>query len=567
MATTDRNARDLLELLDHRAAAGGARYVRLDSRARCTGELTAAELARRSRGLAARLAPLLPAGAGPYVPIVARDPLFFVEAFFGVLRAGLVPVPAPAAPHTHRGHARRLAGIVEVSGPHVVVADTPQTAAVPELTGLAVLLPEGDTPAPPAACPGRVGGDPDAAAYVQYTSGSLGAPKPVVLGHRHVLAQLAQAAQAFEETAESVSVGWVPLSHDMGLVTAVLRPLWSGYTSVLIDPFDFVRDPALWPRAMTDWRATHTSAPDFGYALCARKVPEGAGPYDLTRVRVARSAGEPVRAATMRAFAERFREAGFDHAAFAPSYGMAEATLTVTTCPPRRPPGIRELSAAALRKGSVEAPAGPEDVQEAVSCGPPLRDTRVEILDPDTGEVLGPDTVGEVWIAGPQVAVPLGCGHLVGQVAGHRTGDLGFTDGTELYLLGRAKERFQLAGENFYSVELEAAVAAADSRIRPGRTAVFAARPPGGEDRSVPVVLAECRAGAETEMDEATARSLARSVVSALGRGMGLPVSVVWLVPAGTLPVTTSGKIRRGSCRDAFEENAMPAIHRYGQGQ
>lgn len=557
---------DLLDLLDRRAVDGCVRYVRLDSSARVTGELTASELSRRSRELGARLASRCPATGSPYVPIVARDPLCFVEAFFGVLRAGLVPVPAPGMPHTHRGHARRLSGIIEASAPRALVVDAPEAAAAPVMPDDCPVLLLKELQAAVAPDAPRAGGAPDEVAYVQYTSGSLGAPKPILLRQHQVLAQLAQAAEAFEETAESVSVSWVPLYHDMGLVTAVLRPLWTGYTSVLLDPFDFVRDPALWPRAMSDWRATHTSAPDFGYALCNRKLPDDTGEYDLTRLRVARSAGEPVRSATMRAFAEKFQKAGFDHAAFKPSYGLAEATLTVTTCPPRQPPRIRALSAAALRRGCVEAPAGPADEQEVVSCGTPLRGTCVEILDPDTGTVLGPDLVGEVWISGPQVATPPHGAHRVDGTLGYRTGDLGFRDGAELFLIGRAKERFQVAGENFYSVELEAAVAATDHRIRPGRTAVFVAQLPGGA-APAPVVLAECRAEAEEEIDDDTARSLARSIVSALGRGSGLPVSEVWLVPTGTLPVTTSGKIQRGRCRDAFEEDSMPTIHRYGRGQ
>ncbi|MFB8140889.1 AMP-binding protein [Streptomyces parvus] len=555
----------LLDLLDHRAADGRVRYVRLDSSARPTGELTADELSRSSRSLGAQLAARLPGTGSPHVPIVARDPLCFLEAFFGVLRAGFVPVPAPGMPHTHRGQARRLSGIIEASAPRAVITDTREAAASPTMPDdcPVLLLPELRTAAPrPAPITG--GRAPDDIAYVQYTSGSLGAPKPILLSQRQVLAQLAQAAEAFEESPESVCVSWVPLYHDMGLVTAVLRPLWTGYTSVLLDPFDFVRNPSLWPRAMSDWRATHTSAPDFGYALCNRKVPDETGEYDLTRLRVARSAGEPVRPTTMRVFAGKFRQAGFDHAAFKPSYGLAEATLTVTTCPAGQPPRIRPLSAAALRKGRVEAPAGPADEQEVVSCGPPLRDTRVEILDPDTGAVLGPDLVGEVWISGPQVATPPHGAYRVDGTPGHRTGDMGFRDGAELFLIGRAKERFQLAGENFYSVELEAAVAATDHRIRPGRTAVFVAQLSGAP---APVVLAECRAEHEAELDDETARSLARAVVSALGRGAGLPVSAVWLVPSGALPVTTSGKIQRGRCRDAFEENTMPTIHRYGQGQ
>ncbi|WLQ53129.1 AMP-binding protein [Streptomyces poriferorum] len=560
-----KNMYGLLDLLDRRAADGRVRYVRLDSSANLVGELSAYDLRRRSREFGTELSLSCPGTGSPYVLIVARDPLRFLEAFFGILQAGMVPVPAPGMPHAHRGHAQRLSGIIRASAPRAVVVDTPEAAAAPAMPEDCPVLLIDELRASVAEDAPRAGGAPDEVAYVQYTSGSLGAPKPILLRHRQVLAQLAQAAEAFEETTESVSVSWVPLYHDMGLVTAVLRPLWTGYTSVLLDPFDFVRDPTLWPRAMSDWRATHTSAPDFGYALCNRKVPDDTGEYDLTRLRVARSAGEPVRSATMRAFAGKFLKAGFDHAAFTPSYGLAEATLTVTTCPPRQAPRIRTVSAAALRRGQVEAPAGATDAQEVVSCGPPLRGTGVEILDPDTRAVLGPDQVGEVWISGPQVATAPDGAHRVGGTLGCRTGDLGFREGGELFLVGRAKERFQLAGENFYSVELEAVVAAVDDRIRPGRTAVFVAQLPGAP-APVPVVLAECRAEAREETDADTARSLARRIVSALGRGPGLPVSVVWLVPAGTLPVTTSGKIQRGRCRDAFEENSMPTIHRYGQG-
>ncbi|WP_328904143.1 AMP-binding protein [Streptomyces sp. NBC_00441] len=555
----------LLGLLERAAAGNTCRFVRYTPSAGTRTTLPVRELDQRSSAVGHALRTTLSRKARgpqePYVLLAVRDPLEFVTAFFAVVKAGLIPVPGPALPHVHQGHAQRLRGIVAASRPRAVLTDQPEVAAHPGL------LPEPcplllvdelqeprDTDPPPA--------EQTDVAYVQYTSGSLGNPGPVALRGSNVIAQLRQAAEAFGETRRSVSVGWVPLSHDMGLVTGVLRPLWSGYTSVLLDPFDFVRDPGLWPRAMSEWKATLTSAPDFGYALCARKTGDVRA-YDLSSLTVARSAGEPVRPATLRAFTAKFGPAGFDHKAFTPSYGLAEATLTVTAARPGEAPHVVSFCARGLCAGRAEPAARDAESQELASCGTPLRDTRVEILDPESGTPLAPGLVGEIWISGPQVAPR---GHTVGADPGHRTGDMGFLHEGELFALGRAKERFQVAGENYYSGEIEAVAVAADERLRPGRAAVFLA---GGDGQAAPrpVVVAECRTGVEEDLDDAAGAALARAVMARIGRETGLAVTRVWLVAAGALPVTTSGKMRRERCRDLFEDGSLKALHRYGKGE
>ncbi|MDP4500500.1 AMP-binding protein [Nonomuraea turcica] len=494
------------------------------------------------------------------VCLVIRDPLRFITGFFAVIQAGMVPVPAPSRPYAHRGHHQRLLSILTASNPAALLTDEPEMSAIPffdrPVLLVDALLGEQGRTLLPADHVER------STAYVQYTSGSIAAPKPVALRHEHVLAQLAQAAEAYEDSSDNVSVNWVPLYHDMGLVTSVLRPLWSGHVSVLLDPFDFVKDPALWPQAMTRWRATHTSAPDFGYALCARKVSD-VRPFDLSPLRVARSAGEPVRGSTMRAFTDRFQPAGFDRRAFKPSYGLAEATLTVTTCRPGESFRTLWVSAERLRQGHVVPVQSTEGATEVTSCGRPLQGTRVEVIDPDTGRPLAADRVGEIWIAGPQVRPSADGAHEIDRTPGHRTGDMGFWHESELYLIGRAKERFQVAGQNFYSVELEVAAGAAHPRLRAGRTAVFLGRLEQWPSPA-PVVMAECSDA--DELDEHTGAEIVRSIIAALGHDAGISAHCVLLVLAGTLPVTTSGKIQRERCRVMFEDNTVKPVYRYQRG-
>lgn len=361
---------NLAELLKARQSAEGA-YVSVTATG--TRRLAYNQLYERAGAMATWLAQETgdpPQGREAHaIVLTLADPLEFVTAFFAVALIGAVPVPGPTRVDARPGHKARLVNIVKASRPAFVIADDDRTGALREALDQCdvTILPIGQAATSQGIDPAAFRVHPSC--YEQYTSGSVSVPKPIVISQKNVLAQLRQAAEAFGETHDSVSVNWVPLYHDMGLVTSVLRPLWSDYTSVLLDAFHFVREPHIWPAALTDWRATHTSAPDFGYALCARKVTDVSS-YDLSPLRVARNAGEPVRPATLHAFTDRFASAGFRFSAFKPSYGLAEATLTVTACRPEDPPKIIEFSATSLRSGRA-APAHDGDQATAlVSCGP-----------------------------------------------------------------------------------------------------------------------------------------------------------------------------------------------------
>ena len=519
--------------------------------------LTFGELFETSGASARTLCGLLAGrsdGAHPFATAVlaVEDPLAFTTAFFAVMRAGLVPVPAPGRISDHHIHRRRLESLVASARPAVVVTEQGQIEAARTVLGaagpLVVSAEELATGSPSA----RRGSEPspDPVAYVQYTSGSTADPKPVALGHERVLAHLAQAARVYEESADCVSVNWVPLHHAMGLVTSVLRPLYSGYTSVILDPTDFVRAPERWMSALTRWRATHTSASDFGYALAARRAQD-TGTLDLSRLRVARVSGEMIRAETLDAFTHAFAPAGFSRDAFCPSYGLAEATLTVTSSPVGQAPRIVTASRTAWRGGRFTPATDPGDALRLVSCGLPLDGTQVVILDAHGVPVAGPDQVGEVWISGPQVSDRPG--PRISGLEGLHTGDSGFLHQGELVLVGRSAERFQVRGVNYYCTELESAVAAADPRFRPGRIAAFVS---GSVEESQRLVIA-AETGTDRPPSPAETAELSSLVVRTISREVGLSVQDVLILPAESLPLTASGKLQRGQCRSLFESRGL----------
>jgi len=498
--------------------------------------------------------------------ITVSDPLAFIVAFFAVMQAGMVAIAAPDSPEEHPAHRRRLLGMIGDAAPAVVVVDGARLDAVsrlldrpapqrpraepPDLVAIEHLVrpvAPARTPVPsPMSPPG-----PEDVAYTQYTSGSTADPKPAHLLHRNVVAELRLLARVYDESADSVAVHWVPLYHGMGLVCAMLRPLFSGYTSVLLDPRAFVARPLIWLEQLSHWRATHTSSPTFGYQACVRAG--NAEGLDLSRLRVARVSSELVPPQTLRDFASQFVSSGFQYTAFCPSYGMVESTLAVTSCPVAQDPRVITVSRAALRAGRVTEPGGAADTVRLTSAGPPLEGVRLSILDTCGSPVGDTGAVGEVWIGGPQV-VPRPGDEIKG-VAGRRTGDLGFLSDGQLVPTGRNTERFKIRGMSYYSFELEAAVSTVDDRLEPGRIAAFVS---DRRDEPHLVVVAEVKAVA---MEESERSAVCASIVRTVSREFALTVSRVVLMPLGSLPVTTSGKVRREECRSRYESGTLDALH------
>jgi acyl-CoA synthetase (AMP-forming)/AMP-acid ligase II len=474
---------------------------------------------------------------GDRVAIVLRTEPAFLDAFFGALLAGAVPVPLypPVRLGRMEEYVAATARMVQVAGARLVLAG----GAVRRLLGEVVAR------ARPALGCREVDGlaaaplarelDPAALALVQFSSGSTVDPKPVALTHRAVAAHTAAVLAALGAGPGDGLVSWLPLYHDMGLIGGLLGAMSYPGPAALIAPEHFLARPALWPRALSRHRATLSAAPSFAYAYAAQRVKEAdlAG-VDLSAWRAALDGAEPVAPAALRRFVERFGPHGFDSRALLPVYGLSEAALAVTFTPLGRGWRGRALDPAALAARG-EVADGPREV---VSVGRPIPGVEVEVRSP-SGAALPERRLGRVFVRSASLMEGyLGLPEATARalVGGWLdTGDLGFVEGGELYVHGRAKDVVIVRGANHAPDELEAPLADV-AGVRPGcAVAVGADRDGEGEG----LLLLVERAGPPSD-DAAVADAARRAVLERTG----VAGEVVMLAP-GTLPRTSSGKMRR----------------------
>jgi FkbH-like protein len=521
-------------------------YSALDTRARAIGAALGGSLAPGDRALL-----LYPPG------------LDFIAAFFGCLYAGVIAVPA-YPPRSPRMIPRLLAMLADA---RPAVALAPATS-LQRVRGWLERTPEAALPwlATDELEPARAAWKPaapegGAVAFLQYTSGSTSTPKGVMVTHGNLLHNQRLIQEACGHSEESVFVSWLPVYHDLGLIGQVLQAVYVGASCVLMAPVAFLQQPMRWLRAVSRYRATTSGGPDFAYDLCARRAGEAdlAG-IDLTSWRVAFNGAEPVRPSTLERFAAAFAPCGFRATAAYPCYGLAEATLMVSGGSPIEPPHVGSFRAAALERGLAEpAEPGEPGARVLAGCGRPLGDQTVLLVDPATAEPLPPGRIGEIWIAGPSVA----CGYwerpgetaevFGARLAGSdgrtegpflRTGDLGFLSGGELYVTGRIKDLIILRGRNCYPQDLELAAERSHPDLRPGGGAAFSVES-GGEEKLV--LVHEVR-----RRPRANAAEIAAAVRAALAEEHEVAVSEVVLIRPETLPRTSSGKVRRRACREAY---------------
>ncbi|MES1241947.1 MAG: fatty acyl-AMP ligase [Acidobacteriota bacterium] len=489
---------------------------------------------------------------GDRVVLVLSTSREFLAAFFGAVLAGALPVPA-APPHSLRGgaleaHAELLLSIVRDSGaraclslPRTLAALGPALAAEP---GLRLLpCPEAGPAAGPVEIP-RPG--PAATAFLQYTSGSTSRPKGVLLSHRSVLANAEGIAQRIVSPG-TVGLSWLPLHHDMGLIGTLLTGLYARVPVVLMPPQAFIKDPARWLLAVSEYGATLTVAPNFAFDYCVRNVQPGdlAGAR-LDTLETALNGAEPIDAETVAEFESRFRPFGLRAGIVRPVYGLAESALAVTFSEPGRLRTDR-VDAARLESEGRAAPVRPGARSlSLVSVGRPIPGQRVRIADA-RGRLLPERQVGEVQVSGPSVmsgyhnrpaesAAALRDGWLC-------TGDLGYLAGGELFLTGRSKDLIIRQGRNYHPQDIEHAAGRVEGVRREG-VAAFGVEDPLGT--SV-VVVAETRLRDAGDLAQAERRMRERVHDALL-----LPLAEVLLVPRGTLPRTTSGKLRRQECRRLY---------------
>jgi 1-acyl-sn-glycerol-3-phosphate acyltransferase len=518
-------------------------------------EHVAADLVKRGIGRGDSVALMLP---------TSRD---FFLVFAGVLLAGATPVPIypPFRADRIAEYAERQSAILSNAGARLLVAFREAASVAKLLKPLAPSLEDVVTAealvrsTAPAPLGPQVHPRAEDLALLQYTSGSTGNPKGVMLTHANLLANVRAIGEALALRSDDVGVSWLPLYHDMGLIGAWLMPLYFGLPVVVLSPLAFLSRPARWLQAFHRYRGTIGAAPNFAYELAAAKIPEDEMQgLDLSAWRAALNGAEPVLPATLDRFATRFSSCGFRREALLPVYGLAEASLAVTIPPVGRGALVDRLDRAAFAQEGRAVPAPPESSEEDpnvisfVSVGPPVPRHEVRIVN-ESGEEAGERVEGQLWFRGPSTtqgycrneaatAALLPEGAAAGWV---NSGDRAYRAGGEIYITGRVKDIIIHAGNNLYPHEIEDAVARVPG-VRKGCVVAFgAADPVAGTERLV--IVAESR----ERKPEARAR-LTQAITAQVTETLGMPPDVVEVVPPNAIPKTSSGKLRRDATKQRF---------------
>ena len=525
-------------------------------------EIRYSALAREAEAIAAGLQArgLRP---GQTVAIMLPTGRDYFTSFFGVLAAGAIPVPIypPVRASQIEDHLRRHARIL-ANAQAVALITVPEAKPLAQL--LRLLLPNlawitaaADLAAAGAALTRPLLRDSDIA-LLQYTSGSTGHPKGVILTHANLLANIRAMGDAVRAGSSDVFVSWMPLYHDMGLIGAWLGSLYYAIPLVVMSPLTFLARPERWLWAMHRHRATLSGAPNFGYELCLRRITDAdIHGLDLSAWRFAFNGAEPVSPDTLRRFSARFAPCGFKPEAMAPVYGLAECAVGLSFPPPGRRPVIDRVQREALMRAGRAVPAAPEDATalEFANCGQPLPGHELRVVDA-TGHEIGEREEGRLEFRGPSAT----SGYFHNPEATRRlfhdgwldSGDLAYLAGGELYITGRVKDVIIRAGRNIYPHELEEAVGNV-AGIRKGCVAVFGTRNHVSATEKL-VVLAETR-----ETEQAARARLRAAVNTAVLDLIGAPPDDVVLAPPRTVLKTSSGKVRRAASRELYERGNLGA--------
>ena len=565
----------MLELLRNQAANNpeGMAFEYLDEREGLSN-VTFAELDRLARVIAARLQ--LELRPGDRALLVYPAGIEFIAAFFGCLYAGVVAVPA-TYPKPKRPMPR-LQRIALDCDAHIALS-TAQTLTTldPDLLSADAAMDEWiatdelDVELAAMWQPASVA-DSDLA-FLQYTSGSTSDPKGVMVSHGNLLNNLECIRQSFgigetEDDLESATgVFWLPAYHDMGLIGGILTPLYMGGRSVLMSPTAFLQRPMRWLQAIHDYRATISGAPNFAYEYCVRRTTaEERAALDLSRWRLAFCGAEPIRAETLRHFAEAFAPLGFRMDAFYPCYGLAETTLLAAGPSYDQEPRILTVNRAALAEHRVVEACGEpvEMTQRLVGCGQPVSGHSIVIVRPESSTECDDDEVGEILVQGPSVTQgywdrPEETGQLFGaHVIGRegkflRTGDLGFFRDGELFVTGRVKDVIIIRARNHYPQDIEQSAEEAHPAVLPG--AAFAIEANDGEEELVVVHQLD------RQFRDANMEDIVRAIRRAIVEQHELDPHAIVLIRQTSLPITSSGKVQRNLCREQYLAGQLKVVH------
>lgn len=531
--------------------------------------LTYGELDRRCRRLAATLQ--RNGMRGKRVLLLYRPGLDFIVAFYGCLYAGATAIPA--YPPTKNRSMLRIQSIVADSEASMAlttktvveqvkstVDSTPLLRQIPWLTTDDLPVgPEDDWVDP------QIG--QEEIAFLQYTSGSTGNPKGVMLSHGNMLNNSMLIERGFEHTRSSKGVFWLPCYHDMGLIGGVIQPLYCGCQNVMMAPLTFLTRPFLWLKMISKYRATTSGGPNFAYDLCVKMVKdEQIDELDLSSWKVAFNGAEPVQAGTMERFAQKFERCGFKYEAFYPCFGLAEGTLIVTGGMRDRAPVILNVDVDALGEGrAVKVPEGSPRARKLVSSGRTIFGQRLAIVDPETRVECPDGRVGEIWTSSPSVAQGYWRNEeetnrcFRARIAGTnegpflRTGDLGFVEDGELFVTGRIKDMMIIRGVNVYPQDIEITAQHVSPILSMNGGGAFLV---GNENDEKLVLVQEV----ERRFKPEDAAELFAKIRKSIALEHELPIYAIVLIAKGSLPKTSSGKVQRHACRAYYLSGELKVL-------
>lgn len=557
-------ATTILDCLEHyaRVQPEASAYTFIGHKDEDRQVLSYGDLRRRATAYAAVLEQ---AGlADQNVLLLFPNGLDFIIGFFACAYAGVVAIPANLARNSH--HYARLGQIVENAGARAVLTVRDLQASIAEGLGEGLTLycepagPRLEALEPQLPLPEQL-------AFIQYTSGSTGSPKGVMIRHGQLIAN-ERAIQSVSRLQEGfIGAGWLPQFHDMGLIGALLQPIALGGHYLFMSPLHFLQRPLRWLTLLSQCGAVATAAPNFALALCMQAEVDQAcaAQLDLSALRILFCGAEPICATVLERFEQKFARYGLRAGTVTPCYGLAEATLIVSGGLPASGCRVLEVGRKALESGRVQVADGVEQAsQQLVSCGPAVSGHQVVIVDPESCAVVGAGQAGEVWFAGPSVAAgywanaqasdaTFAAFTACGQGPWMRTGDLGFLYDSTLYISGRIKELIILRGRNVHPHDLEVSLRNALAALHDAVVAVFSVQDPGAT-RVVAYVELPRRA---REAASADFGQLARQARAALMSIHEVRLEDVVFLYQGAIPRTSSGKVQRHLCAARYLDGSI----------
>ncbi|MHC9510889.1 fatty acyl-AMP ligase [Kangiella sp. M94] len=558
----------LIDLVEHRAKVQPDKiaYTHLKDRDGDLEEISYSEFEYRVKQLAARLQQF--DVAGERIVLMYPPGIDYTVAYFAVIFAGAIAVPVYEPRQSN--HFNRIERILADCTPKILLTKEKVVKATSQdiLDKLDQFGATWLTTDSHDFFTGNEAWQPvtlakDSVVFLQYTSGSTGNPKGVMVTNGNLIHNSEMIRLATGQDQSSCMVTWLPPYHDMGLIGGLIQPLYTGYSCVILSPISVIQRPIKWLNAIRDYKGTISGGPNFIYEACVKRVRDKQlVDCDLSSWQIAFNGAEPISYETIKAFSDRFEEYGFNHQSHLPCYGMAETTLMVTSACHSSSPVIGHFDKEHLQADRAERVFKSDESVALVSSGKVVPDLDIKIVNPETFQEVAEGTIGEVWVRGDSIAsgywqkAPITGEDFVGILNGDtehrylRTGDLAFVDDNEVYITGRIKDLIIIRGKNHYPQDIEATIVNASDHIKPHSGAAFSIEDEGAEKL---VVLQEIDRRIDPEQHLEVKEVLKEKVAE----NHGLYLFDVKFIRPGTLPKTTSGKIQRRHAKKVYLDERL----------